>query len=75
MHDVFDPTLTSLVSDDDDMSPEVAHELNRLKALGTQRSTEVDELTPKRDVHGTRSNELLGPQVGGRRPAKEFTTV
>ena len=55
------------VSDDDDVPPEVTHELNRLKALARpHQALSAVELMPKRDVHGTRSNELLDPRLAPR---------
>ena len=72
MDDVFDATPggpgpnpavnpDESVSDDDHVSSEVTHDLNRLKALGRPcQAPSVDEQTPKRAVHGTRSNELIG---------------
>ena len=61
--------LDEAASENDDVPPEVTHELNRLKALGRlYQAPSVDELMPERDVYGTKSNELLDPAIGGRRP-------
>ena len=49
------------------MNPDETHELNRQKVLGRPyQATSVDELSPKRAVYGTRSNELLDPQLAGK---------
>ena len=62
MDDVFVPipggtscaNSGELISDDDDVPPDVTHELDRLKAVGTPyQALSVDELVPKRDVFGT----------------------
>ena len=50
-------------SDEDGVPPEVTDEVNRLIALVIPyQAPSVDELLPKRDVYGTRSNELLDPR-------------
>ena len=67
--------LGETASDDDDAPPEVTQEVDRLKALGRlYKAPSVDELLPKRDVYGTRSNELLSPLLVGVGRATEFST-
>ena len=65
-----------LTSDDDDVPPDVTHELNRLKALGRPyQAPSASELLPKGDVHGTRFNELLHPCLVDEGRAVELTTL
>ena len=59
--DAFDPTLglgpsssanSKSVNNDDDVPPEVTHELHRRKALGRPyQAPSVSELMPTRDAH------------------------
>ena len=61
--------------DDDDVPPEVTHELNRLKALGKPyEAPGATDRIPKRDVQGTRSSELLDRRPEEEGGAKDLTT-
>ena len=66
--------LRETANGDDDVTPEVAQELNRLKVLGRpHQAPRVDELVPKRDVYSQKSCELLDPRLAGE--GRESSTL
>ena len=60
----------------DDVPPEVAREIVRIKSHGWPYAVpSIEELTPMKTIYGTKSGEMLDPKKVAEGRRKELTTL